>query len=265
LEEEEFPGVVVEAPIPAPAQSVERPVVEPPPPILPPPTVAPRASDSVPPPLVPLANHFPTEPQPPAGPSSGRVGSQNPGSSQGTGQGGTTRFFQVDVQAQKLVYVIDCSSSMGLHGALAAACREVDASLARLPPTAAFQIIVYNRTPRILCPAGFAGLLPATEPNRRLALQRLEQELPEGGTAHLPALRLALSLQPEVIFFLTDADDLNEEDLRTATRLNRGRCVIHAVELNRANIHRTDLPLHRLARDNGGRYQAVDLEAYRSP
>ena len=59
---------------------------------------------------------------------------------------GTTAFFQIVTQAKVIVYVVDRSASMGLNGSLAAAKRELLASLDRLPPSARFQVIVYNRT-----------------------------------------------------------------------------------------------------------------------
>ena len=54
------------------------------------------------------------------------------------------------------------------------------------------------------------------------------------------ALRLALSLAPEVVYLLTDADDLSDADRALVTHLNRGRAVIHTIELNTSNRDRTD-------------------------
>jgi hypothetical protein len=69
------------------------------------------------------------------------------GDSQGNGTGpggGTISFFEIPTEAQAIVYVIDRSASMGPSGALAAAKRELLASLSRLPPTARFQVIAYS-------------------------------------------------------------------------------------------------------------------------
>ena len=49
--------------------------------------------------------------------------------------------------------------------------------------------------------------------------------------------------------------------VQAVTLLNRGRAAIHTIELTTVNRHRADMPLHRLARDNRGRYQAVSLTA----
>lgn len=64
-----------------------------------------------------------------------------------------------------------------------------------------------------------------------------------------------------MIFLVTDADDLTDAQVLEVTRLNAGRTAIHTVELSLANRQRAFMPLQRLARENGGRYQAVDLNA----
>jgi hypothetical protein len=174
------------------------------------------------------------------------------------GGGGTTAFFAIGTQARRVVYVIDRSASMGPGGLLAAAVGELCASLERLPAEARFQVVVYHDQPELLLP-GRAELVPASLDNTDRAARLLKELRAEGGTNHLRALRLALSLSPEVVFLLTDADDLNDADRREATRLNRGRAVIHTIELNPSHRGRADMPLQVLARENRGRYLAVDL------
>jgi hypothetical protein len=151
---------------------------------------------------------------------------------------------------------------MGRDGRLDAARRELLASLAQLPEGARFQVIVYNSTATPLLP-DCPGWLPATaESRRRVALTLVALEA-EGATRHDLALPKALALEPDVIFFLTDADDLTEDYRRLVTRCNHGRSVIHVIELNTAHRGRPDMPLQALARENGGAYQAVDPAAYR--
>ena len=78
-----------------------------------------------------------------------------------------------------------------------------------------------------------------------------------GGTDHGAALRRALAFHPDILYFLTDADDVSPDDVRTATRLNGRHTVIHAVEVSGA-APRPDGPLHKLAADNGGTYLRLD-------
>jgi hypothetical protein len=169
---------------------------------------------------------------------------------------GTTAFFQIATQANAIVYVIDRSASTGLNGCLASAKRELLTSLERLPCTSRFQIVVYNRTAQVLRINGCSGLVYATSENKRFVALLLEEIPAEGGTEHVRALRQALALGPEVIFFLTDAADLRAEQIQAVTSLNRGRCVIHAIELGRGSASSGELPLYALARLNQGCYKS---------
>jgi Ca-activated chloride channel family protein len=186
----------------------------------------------------------------------------NPSSS-GAGNAGSSAssspLFASPARARSVVYVIDRSVSMGLNGALEQVKRELLASLSRLPSDMRFQIIFYNRSAQPLVLGGAAGITSATDANRAAVAQQLESLQAEGGTEHLPALSLALSYQADVIYFLTDADDLRPEQVRQVTQMNRGRAAIHTIELTTANAHRLDMPLQTLARENRGTYRAVTL------
>jgi hypothetical protein len=187
------------------------------------------------------------------------------------GQGGNSSglaaaFFGLPAQggksapAQKIVYVLDRSGSMGQNSLLSRASRELLTSLAKLPPTTQFQVLVYNRRAEPLLWQQ-PHYMNASAENRLLVAQALEALRPDGGTDHGPALSGALSLRPDVIFYVTDADDLNLEHVAQVTRLNAGRAVIHTIELSLTNRQRPNMPLQELARCNGGRYQAVDPDA----
>jgi hypothetical protein len=206
----------------------------------------------------PIVLATPTVPQPRTGePPPGMMGNGAREEGQGATGDRTAVFFQIATRAKAIVYVVDRSASMGLNGYLAAAKRELLTSLAHLPESARFQIIVYNRTARTLRIHANSGLVLATSENKRCAAALLEGIPAEGGTEHVQALREALALGPEVIFFLTDAADLRAEQIRAITSLNRGRCIIHAVELGRAFAGSGDPPLYALAQENQGCYKCV--------
>jgi hypothetical protein len=150
--------------------------------------------------------------------------------------------------------------SMGLRGALEFARKELLASLASLPETARFQIIAYNRSAEPLRLNGHADLLPASAENRRAAAAAIESLVAEGSTNHVQALTRALALQPDVIFFLTDADDLRPEQVRQLTQYNHGRTVIHAIELHLGRRSRSESTLPLLAQANRGVFRAVESE-----
>jgi hypothetical protein len=172
---------------------------------------------------------------------------------------GTTTFFQIATDAKTIVYVIDRSASMGLNGCLAAAKRELLASLERLPSASRFQIIAYNRSAEPLRINGHSGPVFATPENKRCAALLLDEIGAEGGTEHLQALRRALVLGPDAIFFLTDTADLRANQIQAITSLNRGRSVIHAIELGRASGMRSDAPLYALAKQNQGCYKCAPV------
>ena len=87
-----------------------------------------------------------------------------------------------------------------------------------------------------------------------------------GGTDHLAALSAALRMNPDVVFFYTDADDpvLSEEDLGRVQRLNRS-ALIHVIEFgeeDQGEKEAGDSFLTRLAKQNGGEYRYLDLKRW---
>jgi hypothetical protein len=182
------------------------------------------------------------------------------GEGAGTGPGHSADpLFAPAARARSVVFVIDRSVSMGLNGALAQVKRELMASLDRLPSDVRFQIIFYNRSAQPLILGGAMNMALATPANRQAVAQQLEALAAEGATDHLPALSLALAYDADVIYFLTDADDLRPEQVRQVSQMNRGRAIIHTIELTTANADRRDMPLQMLARENRGTYRAVAL------
>jgi hypothetical protein len=182
-----------------------------------------------------------------------------PGSAPGNGGLGSSgpTFFGVPASGQTVVYLLDRSFSMGPSRALECAKHELLAGLARLPVATRFQIIPYNRHADPLRINNSTALLPATADHLgQVALQLKDQEA-TGGTNHLEALLRGLAYQPNVLFLITDADDLQPADVRKATQVNQGRTVIHAIELNRRSAARPDSPLRQLAAANGGTYRHV--------
>lgn len=158
--------------------------------------------------------------------------------------------------ARSVVYVIDRSISMGLKGALDDARQELLDSLARLAPSTQFQVIFYNREAQPLILTGRRGLVPATDAVLREATAAVAAVQAEGSTNHPGALRQALLLEPEVVYLVTDADDMTAEQVRTVTSLNRGRSAIHAIHLGNA---REGPALRELARTNRGTYRTVAI------
>jgi len=166
-------------------------------------------------------------------------------------------------EGRKFVYVFDRSGSMSSHGGapLRAAKAELLNSLQDLGQTHQFQIIFYNERPRIFNPSGVAGrLVFGTDQNKRLAEKFVGSVTADGATRHEEALETALRMSPDVVFFLTDADDpkLTAEQLARVRRLNRG-ATIQTIEFGNGPQADPDNFLVRLAKENGGSHVYVDV------
>jgi hypothetical protein len=107
-----------------------------------------------------------------------------------------------------VVYVLDCSGSMGGAGKFDRARAALSATLREQPPTVRFQVIVYSgsATP-LLATNGTA--LAATEANVRTAVARLAPLEARGRSNHRAAIAAAVAFRPDVILLLTDAEDLS--------------------------------------------------------
>ena len=240
---------------------------------------------------VPPTDEAPPLPLPAAGPQSPVVGPGNAAPGAGTpdvrntvrsngvtspagaaaaGIGiGNAEFFGVKDKATRVVYVIDCSGSMTNYNAIRAAKSELMASLQGLERTQQFQVLFYNQTVRQLALDGDRrpGLYFATEINRTLARQFIDSVPADLGTDHMPALRKALNMNPEVIFFLTDADEpqLTARELNEIHRLNQGKTRIHCIEFGKGGeLVKVDNFLKRLARQNGGSFRYRDVTRFQA-
>ena len=195
-------------------------------------------------------------------PSAGSSGSAR---AAGLGQAGqvSTSVFGAQAQGSKFVYVFDRSGSMEGFGGrpLMAAKRELIRSLADLQETSQFQIIFYNERPQVFRTGpGDPRLVWGNEAGKQQAEQFVRGIKANGGTRHLEALRLALGMSPDVVFFLTDADEprLTDDELQRVRRWNRS-ATIHSIEFGFGPQRNPDSFLARLAQQNGGQHVYVDV------
>jgi hypothetical protein len=193
------------------------------------------------------------------------------GSGSGLGRRGTGKSYDVETQVfgvkgrgSRFVYVFDRSASMaGYEGRpIAAAKRELIASLQSLGKVHQFQIIFYNERPHLMPAGGGAGaqMIFGNEQGKRVAEEFVRGVVPDGGTAHLEALKLALQMNPDVIFFLTDADEprMTSSELAQVARWNRGT-TINAIEFGSGPATGRDNFLRRIAEQSGGQHRYVDV------
>jgi hypothetical protein len=174
----------------------------------------------------------------------------------------TTQVFGVPGTGSRFVYVFDRSGSMDGRP-LRAAQAQLHRSLNDLDRVNQFQIIFYNHQPRVFNPAGAEPrLMWADDATKRMAQEFVSQISADGGTDHLRALRIALAMRPDVVFFLTDADEpkLTAVELLEISRLNGGT-TIHAIEFGRGPQADQDNFLARLAGQNSGQHIYVDISS----
>jgi len=119
----------------------------------------------------------------------------------------TVRVFGAVGEGSRFVYLFDHSTSM-TGAPLAAAKRQLIGSLDALSSVHQFHVIFFNHEVQAWDLTGGQQRVPfASVANKELAAQFLRTVVAAGGTDRVAPLRRALQFQPDVIFFLTDADD----------------------------------------------------------
>ncbi|GAB6186054.1 VWA domain-containing protein [Thermopirellula anaerolimosa] len=179
------------------------------------------------------------------------------------GSGGSATLFGIRSEGSKFVYVFDRSGSMGGVGnnALQFAKQELLKSIRDLQSTQQFQIVFYNHVPVVFSPSGQSGRLSfATDENKARAERFIAAIQAAGGTEHEAALNTAIRLRPDVIFFLTDADEprLSEVQMEDIRRRAAG-IIIHTVEFGLGPAGSNRNFIARLADENGGQYVYIDI------
>ncbi|WP_166819944.1 hypothetical protein [Thalassoroseus pseudoceratinae] len=200
----------------------------------------------------------PLKPNPQTPPPSGGVGA------------GEVNFMGLTSKAERIVYVIDTSDSMRLDDAIDYAKAKLKESVNRLDRSQQFQIVAYSDVifPMRLRNDQRLKLYRAIDHNLVLADRFISTIVAEGGTKHMPALELAFSFEPDVVFFLTDADsEVQPSELRAIrNRLNRGkRAAIHCIKFDQGPDLQPEETnsLRILAVQNRGTYTYKNTEKLR--
>lgn len=174
-------------------------------------------------------------------------------------------------EGSKVIFVIDASGSMSTHNSMQVAKSALISSLQALEETQQFLIIFYDDKPVVLNLKGDAKpqLYAANATNKNLARQKVSGIQPGTGTQHVPALEMALRLQPDVIFFLTDAQEppIYPAELEELKRNNKKKTRIHSIEFGIGpEISETTYSnnfLRVLSRQNGGSYRYYDVTKFK--
>jgi hypothetical protein len=114
-----------------------------------------------------------------------------------------------------VVYVLDCSGTMGLGGRLGRARDAILATLEAQPAGVRVTVVAYSGTAAAVLPGGPVPVTPETREQFAAALARLD---PAGASRHAEGLRVALKFDPDAVLFLTDAGADELADLRPLIR-----------------------------------------------
>jgi Ca-activated chloride channel family protein len=180
----------------------------------------------------------------------------------GTGGPGETTFMNISGVGKTFVYIIDTSSSMG-GSRLKVAQSQLKASLRLLQPNQKFAVIFYNeyRERLKLRRQDDQPMYFATDVNKELAGHEVDRVTSDSGTEHMPALLEAISLKPDVIYFLTDGDEpeLSPAELAEIRRV-AGGITIHVVKFGDGTLSsRGPTWLERLASQSSGEYREINI------
>ncbi len=179
----------------------------------------------------------------------------------------TTTVFGVTGSGTRFVYVFDRSDSMNGYGGkpLSTAKRELINSLKSLEQVHQFQIVFYNDSPTYF--RGTVGNTPkmlyGDATSKQDATAFVRSMFATGGTEHANAIRMALSMGPDVIFFLTDAADppMKASQLQQISdRAVRNGTTIHCIEFGAGPASGDGGWIKELATETSGQYRYIDVQ-----
>jgi hypothetical protein len=170
------------------------------------------------------------------------------------GEGDGSEFFGVRSKGGRIVYVVDCSSSMA-GPRFQKACAELLESIGGLNSRQSFCVIFFSDQsyPMFAPQQPETGLLRATRENIEWLRAWIASRSTGGGTVPQPALLTALALKPETIFFLTDGE-IEPGVVAAVKHNNRRRTKVNTIGfVNRSG----EALLQRIAGENHGKYSFV--------
>lgn len=166
-------------------------------------------------------------------------------------------FFGAETTENKIVYLLDASSSMqGIR--FRKAVSELQQSIKRLQVGQYFSVILYNEEVFVLfAPKSNDGLVEVSVQTKSEALRWLKRQKPLKLTDPVPALTKALSLKPDVILFLSDGE-LPTGVLKTAKDHNDSQTIIHTISFASSSGKSNSRVLRNLAEQNNGMFRLVN-------
>lgn len=182
------------------------------------------------------------------------------GSGNGVGDGSGTSFFGLDAAGKKFVFVVDASGSMRRPFAgpgktlLGRVKMELLKCVTQMAPDQEFFIVFFNDD---AIPMPATELVKATPEAQRRYLYWMAKAEAGGNTEPEAALSIAMQLQPDVVYFLTDGA-FKYRVIEHVRESNRRRTTVHTVSFG--GDERATEFMQQIASQNGGSYHYVSPE-----
>ncbi|MEQ9411093.1 MAG: hypothetical protein RIK87_25500 [Fuerstiella sp.] len=175
------------------------------------------------------------------------------GSGSATGRGHGHGLFSGVSAAGSFAYVVDASGSME-GGRMKVVLNELARSVSSLNESQKFFVIFFSdRSFPMMWPTAERELVSATSTNRNRILQWAFSVRPAGGTEPQQALRQALELKPDVLYFLTDGS-IPPATLRLVEQNRRPDTIVNTICVG--NRQAADI-MKQIATIGGGEFVAV--------
>lgn len=186
------------------------------------------------------------------GTGGGSGGGHGTGHGPGTGDG----FFGLDLSGERIVFVVDASRSMNYpypgeaKNRLGRVKIELYNTLRKMTPQQSFYVIYFNTEP---IPMPSPQMVKADPNLVKPFLSWIFSARGIGQTNPESALLMALRLQPDKVYFLTDGD-FSYRSVRSVREANRNRIPIHTIGFGGQEGERN---LLEIANDSRGTYQYI--------
>lgn len=196
---------------------------------------------------------------PGGGESEGEGGGETPaagGSPRPGGGPGKVSFFGAEAHAERVVFVVDNSGSMQ-HGRMQVTLLELAASIRRLSESQHFYVVFFSdQAYPMFFPKNVMETVPATQENKRAAMQWLRTvEMCLGGRL-LDAMDFAVGLKPDVVFLLTDGDIRSPRVVERMTAKDAWGFPIHTLGMGARTPQHAQI-LQAIADSSGGTARPV--------
>ena len=164
-------------------------------------------------------------------------------------------FFGIADRGKKFIYILDCSGSMDGERLIAAK-YELIRSIKKLKRGSKFEVFFYNDSQQ-----SFNGgkLTNNSKKNIRMVSRWIEKIKAGGGTNPITAVEVAIKLEPDCIWILSDGE-FNKSVSNTIKRLNRSNIHIHTIAFMNDG---SDSILREIAKENNGKFRSINKRTTR--